>query len=80
MLNVMLPYPVTTLDGETLLPANVFLSEKTAADVAAKGREKRQDPACLLKHATIKADLEAFMTDGTYEFIFGGVRGDQRPS
>ncbi len=72
MLNVMLPYPVTTLDGETLLPANVFLSEKTAADVAAKGREKRQDPGCLLKHATIKTDLESFMTDGPYEFIFGG--------
>jgi HD-GYP domain-containing protein (c-di-GMP phosphodiesterase class II) len=71
-LNITLPYAINDLEGKELIAAGSFLDEATLNTVVAKGRRQQSEVKCLLKHGSIRSDLEGFMGATPYAFIFGG--------
>jgi HD-GYP domain-containing protein (c-di-GMP phosphodiesterase class II) len=74
-LNITLPYAIHDFEGQELLAAGSQLDQATLKAVARKGRPWQKKVRCLLKHVSIRSDLEYFMGQAPYSFIFGGSEG-----
>ena len=74
-LDITLAFAVRDLDGVELLPAGLLLDETIITDIARKGRLKQFKTSCLLQHNSILSDMQRFMSEDPYAFVFGGVEG-----
>lgn len=74
-LDITMPFAVRCLDGEELLSAGSRLDETIISEIARTGREKKFEASCLLRHGTIKPDMERFVSEDPYVSIFDGVDG-----
>jgi len=74
-LDITLPFAVRDLAGMELLSAGSLLDEATINDVARMGRLKQFKTSCLLQHDSILSDMERFISEDPYAFIFGGADG-----
>ena len=75
MLKVSFPFNITDLNDSVLLPANVSFDESMAGSIAELGRRKNHPTSCLLKHGSVRTDLEDFMQKAPYDVIFDGPEG-----
>jgi len=75
MLDLTIPFPITCLDGRELLRAGNVLNDNSANDIALRGKEQNYPVSCLMEHHNIRADLETFMHEKPYDFMFGGSTG-----
>jgi HD-GYP domain-containing protein (c-di-GMP phosphodiesterase class II) len=71
---LVLRYPVHALDGETLLPAGVRLTPGLLAEVADRGRRKKEPSHRLLQHGTVLPDMAACICEGPYQVIFSDCK------
>ncbi len=76
-LNILLPFSVRDLEGNELLAAGTILNQVAIEDVAARGRNVGYKTGDLLQHGTIRQDLESFMGEAPFVFIFGDCEGIQ---
>lgn len=67
---VVLAYPVHTLDGRLLLPAGARLDPETLAHLVSSGATEAHDSLPLLEYGTIRADVLAVIGQGPYRVIF----------
>jgi len=72
-----LVYPVHCLEGRQLLPAGTQLDEAVLEEVAAAGRRKQFSTCQLLKHESVRHDLQQFLTTPPYNVIFGANEGQR---
>lgn len=80
-LDITLPFAITDLDDAELLSAGSKLDGAIIDDIARKGRQKQFQTRCLLQHGNIVQDMERFISEAPYAFIFGGtdaIRGHIR--
>lgn len=75
MLNLTIPYPINSFDGRELLRAGSIFTDDSASDIAMQGSERNDPVGCMLEHHDIRTDLETFMHEEPYDFIFGGSTG-----
>ncbi len=74
-LNTIFPFDITDLEGRVLLPAGSPFDDAVARQVSARGLQKNHATCCLMQHGNIRTDLESFMQEGPYAFIFDGPDG-----
>ena len=74
MPELILRFPVTTLEGRQLLPAGTVLSEATLEQLAASG-PTGLEPVCVLEFGDIRQDLQNFLMGPPYQTVFGGPKG-----
>jgi len=74
-LDITLSFAIRDLDGVELITAGSRLDEAIINDIAGMGRLKQFKTSCLLQHESILSDMERFISDDPYTFIFGGVDG-----
>jgi HD-GYP domain-containing protein (c-di-GMP phosphodiesterase class II) len=65
-----MPFPVTTPEGEELLPSWTPLGEEVFEELASRGRRVAAPRAPLLGYGSVRADLGRFLSDGCYRTIF----------
>jgi HD-GYP domain-containing protein (c-di-GMP phosphodiesterase class II) len=65
-------FPVRTLDGRLLVPADAALTPELLEAVAASGKGRLGRPVSILSHGTVRADLRRFLHRRPYRVIFGG--------
>jgi HD-GYP domain-containing protein (c-di-GMP phosphodiesterase class II) len=71
MTDLILGYPVTTPDGQELLPAGTVLTEAVLAEIA-NSAPPRLEPVPLLEYGTFRDDLLHFLTLPPYRTVFSG--------
>jgi len=74
-LDITLSFAIRDLDGVELITAGSRLDEAIINDIAGMGRLKQFKTSRLLQHESILSDMERFISDDPYTFIFGGVDG-----
>jgi HD-GYP domain-containing protein (c-di-GMP phosphodiesterase class II) len=74
-LDITLPFAIADLGGTELLAAGCRLDETIINDIAEAGRQKQFKTRCLLQHGNIVQDIERFVSEDPYAFIFGGTEG-----
>ena len=67
---LQLCYPVTTLDGEELLPAGAFLTPATMENLMRSAEKQSFSALPLLAHDTIAGDLDRICKNPPYNRIF----------
>ena len=68
MPEMILQYPVHTLDGKLLLPAGAMLNEQVLEEIAASNWQ-RPDEQPLLQYGCIRNDLHYFLDSPAYRSI-----------
>jgi hypothetical protein len=63
-------YPVHTLQGQQLLPADTLVSEETLIQLIATSKDTLQKRFSLLNYKNVKDDLFQFMNSDPYRIIF----------
>jgi HD-GYP domain-containing protein (c-di-GMP phosphodiesterase class II) len=66
----VLRYPVRTLEGEELLPAGAAVTDDVLAELAGRGRSRREPQQKLLQYGMVFQDLLAFLCEGPYRVVF----------
>ena len=74
-LDITLAFAIRDLDGVELLPAGLLLDEAIINDIARRGRLRQFKTSCLLQHDKVLSDMERFMSEAPYVFVFGGADG-----
>lgn len=75
MPDIVLSYPVYTLDRQVLLSSGTRLNEETMAELAERGRRDQSYALCsLLDHGTALQDLQTFIHQPPYNAIFSDPR------
>lgn len=69
MPEMILQYPVHTLDGKLLLPAGTTLNEQILEEVASSNGE-RPDEQPLLQYGCVRNDLQYFLDSPAYRSVF----------
>ncbi len=69
-MDLILQYPVFTLDGRLLLPAETKLTAATMDRLADEGRANAFPTESIMNHATVRADIHRFLTLPPYHIIF----------
>jgi len=67
---LQLCYPVTTLDGNELLPAGTFLTPDTMENLVRSAGDQTYPLLPLLAHGTIARDLDRICKNSPYDRIF----------
>mgnify|MGYP001323233582 CR=1 FL=1 len=71
-LSTLLPFPVTTPEGQELLSSGTLVTETLVRELASIGKRKSYPNRTIQQHGHLLADLEQFMRSNHYAHIFGG--------
>ena len=71
MTELILEYPVTTVDGRRILPAGTALTDAALGRVAARAPAAKE-AACLLEFGSVRRDLMDFLSHPPYQHVFSG--------
>lgn len=66
-----LRHPVFDLDGHVLLTAGTPLTEGVLEELSSKGGQTRYPRRSLMRHGSVRRDLDAMIHRGAYGVIFG---------
>jgi len=69
--DMTLRYPVSLQDGKEPLPAGTPLSKAVLRELSSRAGGKRHPERQLLRHGTVRRDLQALIRRGSYRTIFG---------
>lgn len=70
MADLVLKYPVNTLDGRELLPAGSVLFPEILEKVMLSGKQAPRATLTLLEFGSVKADIISLLGQDSYRFIF----------
>jgi len=70
MTDVVLSYPVFTLEDKQLLPAGTRLTPDVLGDIASAGKAPEATHVRMLDHAKVADDLRKFCNQSPYDVIF----------
>jgi HD-GYP domain-containing protein (c-di-GMP phosphodiesterase class II) len=65
-----MPFPVTTAEGEELLPSWTPMGEDVFDDLARRGRRSPSPRVSFLGYGSIREDLGRLLAEGSYRVIF----------